>query len=504
MACATHPLCTMRTAQINHADERVGMPLDGPQAMTANPRTPRRVKVPTPIFYGAKLGRPLCAAACMLLALSSAEKKIELQDIEEDNLRSEKEKDEDVAQPRAQSAAIAKEFLPLEFLKNGIIRNFENPQLSQQQYVQQYDVTETPEERPTSQPQYNLPTAQAKQGTIGYLSNLPMQIYFVPQYFEAAQQAPQSRIKYTHVDTGSYQTAPESVQSQNNYVEVPAYVTPTGKAFIPELPQYTFVYTPQPTVSPGNVHVSAVVPSPPPLLTGPQASPAPVKGYNYPVPVIQYQPSAPSNPSQNYYPDYVHYTETNPVHEVSGNEIGSPKYSTQSEISYTKGSASEFPRYYNSRAPIRENPRHHGVPELPPPSPLLLRPQPSHLAGTPKILPMFRPFTKPMYSHIQSSILQGAVSPRPYDINPVSFNKRPTSLLDSYIPSSVQVEYLRRGLVKEPLATYDLLASGRHSHFPQVNPRQLERGFLPNQVFHTAAGGVTYGHYKKRTPKSNK
>lgn len=427
-----------------------------------------------------------------------AEKKIELQDIEEDNLRSEKEKDVDKSDVGSQSSGpgTGPGLVPLDFLKSGLLRYFENPTPApqQQRYVHQYAVTEPPERpAPVAKVQYSPPTAQ--HAMVGYLSNVPMQVYLVPQYY--SEQSEQPPNPHPHVNpqyqsagvarvTG-YQTAPEAVQTQTNYIEVPTYMAPTGKAYVQQYTQpVTYVgYQAQPTIA------------------TPQATVAPV--ITYQLPVVQYTPAVvqPTTATKTYYQSPPQYTETNSVDEVHEHEDEQSQYSTQTEVPYHKP-APEFPRHYNSRAPIREDyrPLHtNTISEIPHPNPLILKSPHPHLAHIPKTLPVFhRPLTKPVYQG-SAGLVPSGYTPRPHEIyNPPPFKRRPTSLLDSYIPSSVQVEYLKRGLVKEPLHVYDAITSGR---VPHPLPRHYERGFLPNQMYHTAAGGVTFGHYK-RTPKVDK
>lgn len=441
----------------------------------------------------------LATSACT----TGAEKKIELQDIEEDNLKSEKEKGQ-ISEVRSQNAnGPGRDLLPLEFLKNGLLRYFESPQVPQQpRFVHQYSVNEQPEKQSVAQqtlPQKGQYAASApQQAMVGYLSNVPMQIYLIPQYYgEQPEQSAnvQHGVQYAPPAVArGYPTAPEAAQPQTNYIEVPSYATPTGKSYIaPQYtPQITYVtYAQQPALTP-NAHVAVVTPGP----SAPQATTAPM--VTYAMPILQYPPSTYAKP---YYPNYGQTSESNAIEEAQETEIEGPKhYAAQPEISYVKSAVTEYPRYYTSRAPIREEQRHHPVQELPPPSPLLFRSQPSHLAGLPKALPMFRPLNKPVYSAPGNVIPGYANIPRPNEAYGIP-KRRPTSLLDSYIPSSVQLEYLKRGYVKDPLSVYDVLSSGRS--YPHVTPNHLERGFLPNQMYHTAAGGVTYGHYK-RTPKSDK
>ncbi|XP_063828505.1 uncharacterized protein LOC135077903 [Ostrinia nubilalis] len=426
------------------------------------------------------------APVFLLVLTVGAEKKIELQDIEEDNLKSEKEKDSDKSEPRSEAAQPG---LPLEFLKNGLLRYFEAPthqeQPQQPRYVQQYAVTEAPERPPTAAPkaQYGPPTAQ--QAMVGYLSNVPMQIYLVPQYYSDQSEQnvnAQNGVQYhtaPAVTRVAYPTAPEAVQTQTNYIEVPTYVTPTGKTY--QYQQYsspvTYVsYTPQPTVATA------------------QATVAPVLAYQ--MPVVQYPTAIVAPPVAKGYYQPAQFSDTNAVDDTQENEEEPQKqYPAQTESPHTK--SPDYPRYYSARQPFRDEYRHNAVPELPPPNPLLLKGHPPHLSHIPKALPMYRPLHKPVYNG--GGFISNGYSPRPPEAYNLPFKRRPTSLLDSYIPSSLQIEYLKRGYSKDPLQVYEALATGRHYNHAPVTPRHYERGFLPNQMYHTAAGGVTYGHYKRAT-----
>ncbi|RVE46974.1 hypothetical protein evm_008358 [Chilo suppressalis] len=430
-------------------------------------------------------------APVFLLALAvGAEKKIELQDIEEDNLKSENEKDVDKSEPRSETGQTSG--LPLEFLKNGLLRYFEAPthaqQPQQQRYVQQYDVTEPPERPAVTTAKVQYGPSAGQQAMVGYLSNVPMQIYLVPQYYnEQSDQAvnAQPGVQYTApaMTRVAYPTAPETVQTQTNYIEVPTYVAPTGKTYVQHYssPVAYVSYTPAPTIAPTQATVTA------PVLA-------------YPVPVVQYPTAivAPPVVPKGYYQNTQY--ENNVVEETRDNEEEQKHYVTQTEAPYTK--SPEYPRYYSSRAPIREDYRHSSISELPHPSPLLLKGPPPHLAHIPKALPMYRPLSKPVYGGA-GGLIQNAYTPRPNDAYGVPYKRRPNSLLESYIPSSLQFEYLKRGYNKDPLALYEALSNGRQFGHSSVNPRHYERGFLPNQMYHTAAGGVTYGHYK-RAPKVDK
>ncbi|KAL4711106.1 hypothetical protein ACJJTC_009477 [Scirpophaga incertulas] len=422
------------------------------------------------------------APVFLVVLVVGAEKKIELQDIENDNLKSEKEKDIETSEPRSES-------LPLEFLKNGLLRYFEAPTHTQQpqqpRYVPQYAVTEPPERPvgPSPKTQYGSPSAQ--QAMVGYLSNVPMQIYLVPQYYndqsEQGVSSPGVQYAAPSMTRIAYPTGPESGQTQTNYIEVPAYVTPTGKSLVQPYssPVAYVTYSPQPTAAPT-----------------PATAVAPIL-----VPVVQYPTAivAPPVAPKGYYQSQ-HY-ETNAVDDTNDNDEDAQKqYVTQTDPPYSKPTV-EYPRYYSSRTPVRDDFRHSTVSELPPPNPLLLKGPPPHLSHIPKALPMYRPLSKPVYAG--ASVISTAYTPRPLDAYGVPYRRRPNSLLDSYIPSALQLEYLKRGYSKDPLAIYEALSGARHFGHSPVSPRHYERGFLPNQMYHTAAGGVTYGHYK-RTPKLDK
>lgn len=430
------------------------------------------------------------SAVCLLAIVATAEKKIELSDIEEDNLKSEQEKEQDKIEAAPQTSS-GGNLSALDFFKSGLLRYFENPQPQQPRYVQQYAVTE-PQEKPPNKPTYQS-SPGPNQAMVGYLSNVPMQIYLVPQYYndQNVQPQPNAGIQYTSngLSRASAYTAPEATPHQTNYIEVPAYVTPTGKAYMPQYqqPQYQqqvayVTYAPQPALSTTNPQM--------PMVTGPAQS------ILYQMPVPYQYPTAIMTPPvfhKGYYsPSQVN---ENTIEETQESGIEIPKeYATQTEVPYTK--RPEYPRYYTSRAPIEEEQRHSSIQELPPPNPLLFRHPPPHLSHLPKALPYYRPSNKPIYA-TGGGVLANAIQ-RPGESYGVPFRRRPTSLLDSYIPSSVQVEYLKRGYGKDPLQVYEALSNSRHS-----SPRHFERGFLPNQMYHTAAGGVTFGHYK-RTPKPDK
>ncbi|XP_037969750.2 extensin-2 [Plutella xylostella] len=442
------------------------------------------------------------APVLLLALLARADKKIELQDIEEDNLKSEKEKDYDKNEVHPTSQNIN----ALDFFKNGLIKYFEGhpPPQSQPRYVHQYAVTEAPEKPPAHppRPSYTAPSGPgAQQAMVGYLSNVPMQIYLVPQYYnEHAEPASSASPQFPSPPPRAY-TAPEAAaaaQTQTNYIDVPAYVTPTGKAYLQPMPQYTqqfaYVTYPQPTVA------TVAQNSPHMYVTSPGASGPglqhPLLQYQMPV-QYQYQTALVSPPSyhkQYYQHQQLTDSSLNTLEEAPENEIESPKeYAAQTEAPYK---SPEYPRYYSSRAPLRDDHRLGHVQDLPPPNPLLLRGPPPHLAHLPKALPFYRPLNKPVYS-AGASTISNAITPRPVDGYGPPFRKRPTSLLDSYIPSGLQVEYLKRGYAKDPSALYDALSSGR----PFPAPRHFERGFVPNQVFQTPTGGVTFAHYKRASNK---
>ncbi|KAJ8720144.1 hypothetical protein PYW07_012187 [Mythimna separata] len=419
-------------------------------------------------------------ATFFLVALAvGAEKKIELQDIEEDNLRSELkselEKDHDKSDAQQNSAPeVGQGFNSLDFMKTGLLRFFENPQTQtihtqpqQQRYVHQYAVTEPPERYSPEANKAQYSTAP-QQAMVGYLSNMPMQIYLVPQYYStpSAHQTP-------HVLAEFDSNGPQKAGTANNYVQAPAYVPPTAP------PPPTYLYRAQPTITPALATVQPVISYQPVQV--------PVLNYNSYVPGVQL---VPSTAPKSYYgsPDY---SETNTIDEDANETETPPTYRPETDA--------EFPRHYNSRTPIRgHHYKHHAIPDLPRPNPLLLKGPPAHLSHIPRALPMYRPYSKQVYQ--ENNLASSSLAPRPY-LPHGAFKRRPTSLLDSYIPSSVQVEYLKRGLAKDPSSLYDALSSGRLPHL--AIPRHVERGFLPNQMYPTAAGGVTYGHYK-RNPKIEK
>ncbi|XP_045499921.1 uncharacterized protein LOC123697445 [Colias croceus] len=421
------------------------------------------------------------ATAALLVLVVTAEKKIELQDIEEDNLKSEREKDYGPAEPRSEgpSGGTAPDSVPLEYLKNNFIRYYDAPSGTTQQprYVQQYAVTESPEGPQTGpKPQYE----QAPQQTYGYLSNVPMQIYLVPQYYnEPVQQSANTQhgVQYTAPpapQVSSYPSAPENVQQHPNYNIATTYGVPAGNRLIqPYTTPVAYIGYAQPTLAP------------------PQPSVTPVIAYQ--TPVVNFPTALTAPPLKNYQQNIQYESNTIADH---GAGIHGQKYTPQPQISYN--SQQEFPRYYNSRAPVGDDYRSNPI-ELPHPSPLLLKPSPPHLSHIPKALPIYRPLSKPIYAS-GNALISNTFTPKPSEAYGVPYKRRPNSLLDSYIPSSVQLEYLKRGYTRDPPSTYEALSSGRN--FPPVFPvpRYYERGFLPNQMYQTAAGGVTFGHHK-RAPK---
>lgn len=397
-------------------------------------------------------------ATFFLVALAVvAEKKIELQDIEEDNLRSELkseiEKDHDKSDGQKNSVPEAGlGYNSLDFMKTGLLKFFENAQTQplhqqqQQRYVHQYAVTEQPERLAPVENKEQYEPRAPHQAMMGYLSNMPMQIYLVPHYSQPAAPAPQTFELAEFNSNGRLNTA-----MPNNYVEAAQPVT--------------YIYQAQPTATPALATVQPILGFQVPVL-------------HNPIPRLL----APTNVGQSYIarPEY---RDTNTIDE----------HTSQTEIPQYTSTEPDYPRYYNSRAPIRGQYNNHGVPNLPHPTPLLLKAPPAHLAHVPRVLPMHRPYTKAVYQ--EGDIVSSSLAPRPYGGHG-PFKRRPNSLLDSYVPSSVQIEYLKRGLAKDPSTLYDALASGR---LPHTIPRHLERGFLPNQMYATAAGGVTYGHHKRNS-----
>lgn len=427
----------------------------------------------------------------LLLALTvAAEKKIELQDIEEDNLKSEKATNYDDLETHQE---IDQDIgsVPIEYLKSRPLGYYKGPgptQAAQQQrYIQQYDVTEPQERAPvTPAPQYGPPSQSS---VVSYVSNLPMQFYLVPQYPAGHVSSSQIEPQYSRQGTHQVDSYPntEAEHTQTNYVVAPTYISPTAKTYIQSIPTpVTYVsYTAQPTLAPAAATV------------------APVLAYQ--LPVVQYQTTVVSPPTHHQSPQHsVNYPSaphnSAPVVDEAENVIETHHYlPIHSENPYTKSPTQDIPRYYNSRTPLHEEYK-NSPSELPHPSPLLLKAPPPHLAHLPKVLPLHRPWSKPVYS--KGVFGAGGFSSRPIESYGPPLKRKPTSLLDSYVPSSVQVEYLKRGIIKDPLVAYEALSSGRHFGLPQPNPRHFERGFLPNQMFHTPDGGTFYGHYK-RSPKVN-
>ncbi|VVD05056.1 unnamed protein product [Leptidea sinapis] len=403
--------------------------------------------------------------AVLLVTVVNAEKKIELEDIEEDNLKSEREKDFEKSGNHVQgpSGGSGLGVIPLEYVKNGYLRYYE-AQTAQPRYVQQYAVTEAPERPPSGEPHGY---GQTQPAMVGYLSNIPMQLYFVPQFYnEPAEQASNSQhaAQYRPAQSG-YSNSPDDTQHHNNNV-VPTFVAPTGNTY-PQ--QYS---TPVGYFSYNQPHLPSAHASVTPVIAYPNAQ--------YPSPI-------PTPPIKSY-PENTQFADTNNVDD--------DKY-----VQHVQHQ--EYPRYYNSRVPSREEYDYRGtVNKLPHPNPLLLNPQPPHLSHIPKALPIYRPLTKPIYA-AGGALIANTFTPRPNEAYGVPFKRRPNSLLDSYVPSSLQLEYMKRGYTKDPLSAYEALSSGRNLHQVYPMPRYYERGFLPNQMYHTAAGGITYG-YHKRTPKIDK
>lgn len=414
-----------------------------------------------------------------------SEKKIELQDIEEDNLKSENHNDEETNDARSQGPDPTP--TSLEALKSGFLRYYQSPNAEPQQprYVQQYDVTEPPVEEPKQH--YVLPNPQQ----IGYFSNTPMQVYLVPQYYNEPQEQTVNQHNAGHYSAptstrvASYHTAPEPVQTQTNYIQIPNYVPQTGKTFVQQQhsePIAYFTYNSQPA--------KAVHPTVTPTVS-------------YHTPVVHYTPSA----SQHGPPkEYVHqkyqsaqYTDTNAVEEVQETVEQRPhNYPTHTEIIYHNPPKPEYTQTFALNTPLKTDYHHKHIVEVPHTSQIIYKTPVQHVPHIPKVLPLQRPPTK-VYTSIEHFV------PQPYTHRPPEpygppFKRRPTSLLDSYIPSSVQIEYMKRGFAKDPLEAYEALSSGRHLQPTQVAPRHFERGFLPNQMYHTAGGGITFGHYK-RSPK---
>ncbi|KAH9644465.1 hypothetical protein HF086_009849 [Spodoptera exigua] len=423
----------------------------------------------------------MVTAFFLLVLVVGAEKKIELQDIEEDNLRSEGKKDHDKSDsPQSKSSNSGTSLNSLEMMKSGFLRLFENPQShpvpQQQRYIHQYAVTEQPEKHAPVPSKFGPGPQHAM---VGYLSNMPMQIYIVPQYY-TDHQVPQSEQPQVDYLSNSVST---TANNYHTYSTDPSYTETTGKPFehYATPPAVTYIYQTQPTAPPAIATV------------------APVLAYQVPMFQIGSRVVTPSTAPKAFYAN-PEYTDSNSLDEIGEQE---PKqYSTQTEVPYLP-TVAELPRHYNSRAPIREPFRHNqnAITDLPHPNPLLLRAPPPHLSHIPRTLPMFRPLTKSVYREEEPVTNPYLARPHGQGLPPHShFKKRPVSLLDSYIPSSLQVEYLKRGLAKDPSSLYDALSSGR---FPNPLPRHYERGFLPNQMYPTGNGGVAYGHYK-RNPKVEK
>lgn len=408
-----------------------------------------------------------------------------MQDIEEDNLKSEKEKNIDKTESRSQDSSGG--LVPLEFLKSGLLRYFEPAPTGPSRYVHQYDVTEQPETPPpVAVPKPKYGTFGTQQAMVGYLSNVPMQIYLVPQYYNGGQghtaNTNTDSILYPKSATplaSDYKLQHQTV-SQPNYIQVPTYVTPTANTYVQQYSQAVpaYSYSPQPTVAPQPTATSVL---------------------SYQVPLVQYQTAAIRASSPKEYYHNAQYTETNTVDEAHEHVDESP--STHSEVTYEKAPV-PYTHFHPFKNSLRDGYRHSSINELPYPNPIILNSPPSHLAHIPKTLPQYRPLTKQQFA-TGTSIVPGGFSIRPSEAYGPPFKRRPTSLLDSYIPSHVQIEYMKRGYAKDPLEAYEALSSGRHLVHSHVAPRHYERGFLPNQMYHTAAGGITYGHHK-RTPKVDK
>ncbi|KOB73907.1 Uncharacterized protein OBRU01_09875 [Operophtera brumata] len=425
------------------------------------------------------------APILLLILVVRAEKKIELQDIEDDNLKSEKETEYDTKEQPSQisSPSSGPGLASLDFLRNGFLQYVKGhpqpQQLSQRsQYVHQYDVTEPPERTPLNTQyspvihQHQQQNQQPQQAMVGYLSNVPMQIYLVPQYYNEGSEHVQPA-QYTtsgsgrvtgyseHVQPAQYTTsgsgpvagyspAPEAIQTQNNYNEAPRYVAPV-KTYLPQ-------YSSQP--------VSYVNIAPTPTIAS----------LLYQLPVVQYNAGAviaPQSLPKGYY--YPGHSETNTLGDgEEGIDESQKQYTSSTDVSYAK-SPDEY-RYYSARPPPRDEYKNNHISELPHPNSLLIKPSPPHLSHIPKALPIYRPLNKP-YSGPSHAPLRQREPP---------YRRRPTSLLDSYVPSSLQIEYMKRGFTNDPVAAYEALSSGRHFSGPAQ--RHFERGFLPNQMYHSAGG----------------
>lgn len=137
---------------------------------------------------------------------------------------------------------------------------------------------------------------------------------------------------------------------------------------------------------------------------------------------------------------------------------------------------------------------------------------------TPKVLSQYaHGISRPIYSHISGNLVQDHYKSRyspnsqvqehfhvqqsgngiEEEFRPIHssypYERKPSSLLDSYIPSSLQIAYLNKGYSKEPLKTYELIASQGYKY---------ENGFLPNQMYATPDGGVEFRNYKRHAKLS--
>ncbi|XP_068631945.1 uncharacterized protein [Battus philenor] len=425
-----------------------------------------------------KIAPVFILAICCVIA----EKKIELQDIEEDNLKSEKEFNYEIEEPQSDDREASDE-APLEYLKSGVLRYFRGPSPTQgpqqQRYTQQYAVTEPQERSVTPAPQYGPPEAQ--QAMVNYLKNVPMQVYLIPQYDESSRTHTEARYQGQVVNQFNYST-PDLEQTLHNYVDVQSYGAPTAT---PHMQEYQ---------SPLTYESVSVQPNAATTI-------APLVSYQ--VPVIQYQtalvppPTLPASIQQHYtklfYPN-VQYNQGQ-FENVQENGIKSQNYySAQREVPSVKSQVQEITRHYNSRKPYRED-YTKSNPVLPHPSPMLLKAPPPHLAHIPKALPMHRPWSKPVYNNGGFGAASSAT--KPFELYGPPPKTRPTSLLDSYVPSHVQVEYLKRGIIKDPLVAYEALSRGKFMSPLSPASGHYESGFLPNQAFHTAIGRSFYGHYKR-------
>nr|NP_001299347.1 uncharacterized protein LOC106121628 precursor [Papilio xuthus]BAM19361.1 unknown secreted protein [Papilio xuthus] len=421
------------------------------------------------------------APVFFLVLLVGAEKKIELQDIEEDNLKSEKEANYD-----NESSEDSDDVGRFEYLKKGLLRYFKTPNptaASPQRYVHQYAVTETQERSAvTPAPLYSQPGAQ--QAMVGYLSNVPMQIYLVPQQYSGS---PGTTKNSQHGPQYSGQNVNQIAHYSTHEGEQPAHVSPSVKEHVPPYsPPVTYVsFSLQPTAPPAVAAANAA---------------------SYQEPLVQYQsalvpPPTPASSSHHLITKAYYSHDLNPQGQGEDdpqNVVESQNYyHPQTDGPYIESQSQDVHHYYNQRTPLRVNSNS----ELPHPSPLLLKPPPSHLSHIPKALPIHRPWSKPVYNSGRLGI--GSIAPKAIETYGPMFKRRPTSLLDSYVPSSLQIEYLKRGIIKDPLVAYEALSNGFNLDHLEPNPRYYETGFLPNQVFHTAGGGSFYGHYK-RSPKDKR